>query len=163
MPSFWLGYAHQFYWVTLCAEPAPSDFCTFQPSIFGSYVFLYLPLIIFNVKIKRIWPNAKITKWIKILWILGQYNIRHVFKHVTLLSTSVLTVINGRRIFFLCSEHLLSIYEQLSVDCVPRAAWWRLWRVRSVFTRVTSLPCRSRCTRRFVSKLVEKVALRASA
>ena len=46
--------------------------------------FLYLPLIIFNVKIKKIWPYAKITKWIKILWILGQYNSRHVIKHVTL-------------------------------------------------------------------------------
>ena len=34
---------------------------------------------------------------------------------------------------------------------------------RAVFTRVTSLPCRSRYTRRFVSKLVEKDALRASA
>ena len=34
---------------------------------------------------------------------------------------------------------------------------------RAVFTRVTSLPCPSRCTRCFVSKLVEKVALRASA
>ena len=34
---------------------------------------------------------------------------------------------------------------------------------RAVFTRVTSPPCRSRYTRRFVSKLVEKVALRASA
>ena len=34
---------------------------------------------------------------------------------------------------------------------------------RVVFTRVTSLPCRSRYTRRFVSKLVEKVALRAGA
>ena len=45
---------------------------------------LNLPLIILNVKIKRIWPNAKIKKWIKILWILGQYNSRHVFKHVTL-------------------------------------------------------------------------------
>ena len=37
--------------------------------------FLYLPLIIFNVKIKRIWPNAKITKGIKILWILGLYRV----------------------------------------------------------------------------------------
>ena len=34
---------------------------------------------------------------------------------------------------------------------------------RVVFTRVTSLACRSRYTRRFVSKLVEKVSLRASA
>ena len=34
---------------------------------------------------------------------------------------------------------------------------------RAVFTRVTSPPCCSRYTRRFVSKLVEKVALRASA
>ena len=35
-----------------------------------------------------------------------------------------------------------------------------MWRVyaRAVFTRVTSLPCRSRYTRRFVSKLVEKVS-----
>ena len=35
--------------------------------------------------------------------------------------------------------------------------------VRAVFTRVTSLPCRLRYTRRFVSKLVEKVSLCASA
>ena len=34
---------------------------------------------------------------------------------------------------------------------------------RAVFARVTSLPRRSRYTRRFVSKLVEKVALRANA
>ena len=33
---------------------------------------------------------------------------------------------------------------------------------RAVFTRVTSSPCRSRYTRHFVSKLMEKVALRAS-
>ena len=42
---------------------------------------------------------------------------------------------------------LLLVNEEI-VDCVPRA---------------TSLPCRSRYARRFVSKLVEKVALRASA
>ena len=34
---------------------------------------------------------------------------------------------------------------------------------KAVFTRVISPPCRSRYTRRFVSKLVEKDALRASA
>ena len=51
---------------------------------FYVFFFLYLPLIIFNMKIKRIWPNAKITKLIKILWMLGQYDSRHVFKHVTL-------------------------------------------------------------------------------
>ena len=46
--------------------------------------FLYLTLIICNVKIKRIWPYAKIRKLIKILWILGEYNSRDVLKHVTL-------------------------------------------------------------------------------
>ena len=35
--------------------------------------------------------------------------------------------------------------------------------VRALFTRVTSLLCRSKYTRRFVFKLVEKVSLRASA
>ena len=31
-----------------------------------------------NVKIKRVWPYAKIKKLIKILWIMGQYKSRHV-------------------------------------------------------------------------------------
>ena len=67
--------------------------------------------------------------------------------------------------FVVCFARLLHEVERI-VDCVPRAAWWRLWRyarARAVFTRVTSLPCRSKYTRRFVTKLVEKVSLRASA
>ena len=36
------------------------------------------------MKIKRIWQNAKITKWITFVWIWGRYNRRHVFKNVTL-------------------------------------------------------------------------------
>ena len=46
---------------------------------------------------------------------------------------------------------------------VTSAKYTRPSVARAVFTRVTSLPCCSRCTRCFVSKLVEKVTLRASA
>ena len=52
-------------------------------SVYFLRFFLYLPLIsIINVKIKRVWPSTKITKWIKILWIVGQCNSRHVLNHV---------------------------------------------------------------------------------